>query len=348
LISVRPEAEEAVVERVSVVGTGTWGTTLAVLVAQKGIPTTLWCRGQAEAEQLRRDNQNRTRLPDIIFPPSLTVTASLPEAASASALLLVVPAQAMRANVRRLREYLPCSALLLSCAKGIELETGMRMTQVISEELPEASARIAVLSGPNLAREIAAGQPATSVVAARDSLVAGTLRTLLMSPRFRVYTNSDVLGVELAGALKNIIAIGAGFCDGLRLGDNAKAAFITRGLIEIARLGMAVGAQPLTFAGLSGLGDVIATCASPFSRNRYVGEQLALGRSLHEIQRAMRMVAEGVPTTKAARLLALRHGVEMPIVEMTHAVLFADKDPLEALVALMTRDPKDEFSGILS
>ena len=336
-------------ERVAVIGTGTWGTTLAILLAQKGLPTILWCRAAEEAAQLSHDRENKARLPGTAFPPQLTATASLLEAvASCTTLLLVVPAQTMRANLRLVREHLSREALVLSCAKGIELASCKRMSEVIAEEMPEAAQRLAVLSGPNLAREIAAGLPATSVVAARDVQIATRLRALLMTPLFRVYTNSDLVGVELAGALKNIIAIGAGFCDGLRLGDSAKAAFIGRGLLEIARLGVAAGALPLTFAGLAGLGDIIATCASPYSRNRYVGEQLARGRSLDEVQRNLRMVAEGVATTPAARQLAQRHGIEMPIVEMTHAVLFEGKNPREALVELMTRDPKDEFAGILS
>lgn len=335
-------------ERVAVIGTGTWGTTLAILLAHKGLPATLWCRDEEEAAQLRRDGENRARLPGVALPPQLTATASLMESVAAcTTLLLVVPAQTMRANLRLVREHLPLDAVILSCAKGIELASCKRMSEVIAEEIPTAAHRTAVLSGPNLAREIAAGLPATSVVAAHDAQIATRLRGLLMTPLFRVYSNSDIVGVELAGALKNIIAIGAGFCDGLRLGDSAKAAFIGRGLLEIARLGIAAGALPLTFAGLAGLGDIIATCASPYSRNRYVGEQLARGRSLEEVQRNLKMVAEGVATTQAARQLAHRHGVEMPIVELTHAVLFEAKDPREALGELMTRDPKDEFAGIV-
>jgi len=337
-----------VTERVAVIGTGTWGTTLAILLARKGLPAVLWCRAEEEAARLRHDGENKARLPGAAFPPELVVTASLAESAGCcTAMLLVVPAQTMRVNLRLVRDVLARDALVLSCAKGLELASGKRMTEVIAEEMPEADHRTAVLSGPNLAREIAAGLPATSVVAAGEAQIATRLRTLLMTPLFRVYTNSDVVGVELAGALKNIIAIGAGCCDGLRLGDSAKAAFIGRGLLEIARLGVAAGALPLTFAGLAGLGDVIATCASPYSRNRHVGEQLARGRSLEEVQRSLNMVAEGVATTLAARQLAHRYGVEMPIVEMTHAVLFSGKDPREALVELMTRDPKDEFAGIL-
>lgn len=336
------------IERVAVVGTGTWGTTLAILLARKGLPAVLWCRDEEEAAQLRREGENKARLPGVRFPPDLVVTASLADAvAKCIAVLLVVPAQTMRANLRLVRADLAGDALVLSCAKGIELASGKRMSEVIGEEMPEAVHRTAVLSGPNLAREIAAGLPATSVVAARDAQIATRLRALLMTPLFRVYSNSDVVGVELAGALKNIIAIGAGFCDGLQLGDSAKAAFIGRGLLEIARLGVAAGALPLTFAGLAGLGDVIATCASPYSRNRHVGEQMARGRALEEVERSLNMVAEGVTTTAAARQLAHRYGVEMPIVEMTHAVLFEGKDPREALVELMTRDPKDELAGIV-
>jgi glycerol-3-phosphate dehydrogenase (NAD(P)+) len=217
---------------------------------------------------------------------------------------------------------------------------------VILDELPEAGDRLAALSGPNLAREIASGLPATSVVASANVGLAARVRSIMMTAAFRVYTNTDLIGVELAGALKNIIALGAGFADGLALGDNAKAAFITRALVEITRLGVAAGAHPMTFAGLAGLGDVIATCASPHSRNRFVGQQLAQGRPLDEVLSGMSTVAEGVPTTRAARQLAHRFGVEMPIVEMTHAVLFHGKAPRSAMVELMTRLPKDEFAGI--
>lgn len=334
--------------RVCVVGTGTWGTTLALLLCRKGLPVALWARTAQEADELRSARENKTFLPGIKLPDSLNVTASIEEAIEGCRLLLlVVPAQTMRRNAAAVCGSLDRNAVIVSGAKGVEVGSGKRMSEVLAEVLPEAHrARIAVLSGPNLAREIVEGKPATTVVASRDVAVADFVRESLIAPNFRVYTNQDVVGVELGGALKNIYALGAGIGDGLGVGDNAKAAFLTRGLAEIARLGVALGANPLTFAGLAGLGDLVATCASRHSRNRYVGEQLAQGRKLSEIQTSMKMVAEGVTTTKAARGLARSYGVEMPIVELTYEVLFGDKSPRVALVELMTREPTNELHGI--
>jgi len=334
--------------RVAVVGTGTWGTTLALLLADTGRHVVLWARTAQEAEELRTARENKAFLPGVKFPDNLTVTDSVEEAARGCKLvLLVVPAQTMRRNVIIVRDALEKGVVVVSAAKGVEIGSGKRMSEVVTEELTAAQqTKVAVLSGPNLAREIVEGKPATTVVAAQDSDTASFVAESLMSPNFRVYTNPDVAGVELGGALKNIYALGAGIGDGLGVGDNAKAAFITRGLAEMARLGVAMGANPLTFAGLAGLGDLVATCASKHSRNRYVGEELAKGRKLPEIQASMRMVAEGVTTTEAALNLAGRYGVEMPIAELMHRVLFENVSPREAIVQLMTREPKNEFYGI--
>jgi len=333
---------------ITIIGTGSWGTTLAVVLARRGLAVTLWARREEEAEELRTRRENAVFLPGVTLPPNLAITASLEEALSrCEFLFLVVPAQRMRENVRRLREHLREGTVLVSATKGLEMKRALRMTQVIEEELPESlRARLAVMSGPNLAREIVAGLPAGTVVASRDEEVAHRVQRVLMSPIFRVYTHDDVIGVELAGALKNIIAIGAGVCEGLGYGDNAKAAFMTRGLAEIARLGVAAGANPLTFAGLAGIGDLVATCASPHSRNHYVGLELAKGRKLADIQASMKMVAEGIYTTVAARTLARRYGVEMPITEQMYQVLFEDKDPRQAVAELMSRKAKDEFYGL--
>jgi glycerol-3-phosphate dehydrogenase (NAD(P)+) len=227
------------------------------------------------------------------------------------------------------------------------MATGRRMSQVLEEELPNhLHPQICVLSGPNLALEIARGKPASTVVASRNGYAAAKAQEMLMSPTFRVYTNEDVIGVELGGALKNIIAIGAGICDGLGYGDNAKAAFITRGLVEITRLGVAAGANPLTFAGLAGMGDLVATCASPLSRNRFVGEQIAKGKRLEEVLASMKNVAEGVYTTVAALRMAKELGVEMPIAQATYQVLFEGLDPRKAVIELMGRPPRPEWEGI--
>jgi glycerol-3-phosphate dehydrogenase (NAD(P)+) len=257
---------------------------------------------------------------------------------SAGIVLLLVPAQRLRENAARLRPLLHPGTVVVHGAKGLEMGSLLRMTEVLAEELPDhPRRRIAALSGPNLAREIAAGKPAATVVAAPDRGSAGRVQTALMTPDLRVYTSTDVIGVELAGALKNIIAVGAGIADGLDVSNNAKAALITRGLAEIARLGVAMGAQPMTFSGLAGMGDLVATCYSPLSRNRHVGQELAAGRALEEILSSMPHVAEGVWTTRAAQTLARQHRVEMPIVEQMHRVLFEGADPRKSVGDLMNR-----------
>jgi glycerol-3-phosphate dehydrogenase (NAD(P)+) len=331
----------------AVVGTGSWGVTLAVHAAGLGREVALLARTAAEATHLRERGAS-PRLPGIAFPPTLRPTADPSEALrGVPVVLLVVPAQTMRANVATVRSQIAPDAALVGCSKGLEIGTALRMSQVIAQEVPANASRVACLSGPNLAREVAARKPSLTVVACPDESAAERVQSLLMAPHLRVYTHTDVIGVELGGALKNVIALGAGMCDGLAAGDNAKAALMTRGLAEISRLGKAAGAQPLTLAGLAGLGDLIATCMSPLSRNRTVGEQLARGRPLQEIQAEMRQVAEGVPTTIAAGQLAQRFGVEMPIVELMQRVLFEGMSPIDAGLALMQRDPKHELQGIL-
>ncbi len=331
----------------AIIGTGAWGVTLAVHVAGLGVPVTLLARTDDEAAALA-DAGGSPRMPAVRFPAGLAVSADaervLPHAA---VVLLAPPAQTMRANVRRLRPFLRPEQVLVSCSKGLELGTALRMSQVITQEAPALEGRVAALSGPNLAREIAARKPSSTVVACPDEALARQVQGLLMAPHMRVYTHTDIVGVELGGALKNVIALGAGMCDGLEAGDNAKAAFMTRGLAEMARLAKAAGAEPLTLAGLAGLGDLLATCMSPLSRNRTAGEQLARGRSLAEIQAEMQQVVEGVPTTVAALQLARRYGVEMPITELMHRVLFEGLSPVAAGELLMQRDPKAELEGIL-
>jgi glycerol-3-phosphate dehydrogenase (NAD(P)+) len=253
----------------------------------------------------------------------------------------------MRENVKRVRPHVHEDTVVLSAAKGLETETGLRMSQVIAEELErEVNEAICVLSGPNLSREIASGKPSGTVIASAREEVAEFARDLVMTSRFRVYTHSDVTGVELAGALKNIIALGAGAAEELGYGENAKAIFMTRGLAEITRLGVAAGANPLTFSGLAGVGDLICTCASPHSRNHYVGQEIAKGRSLQEVEQSMTMVAEGVNTTRAAMKLASRFDVEMPITEQIFQVLFEGKDIHLAITQLLVRDPKRELEGL--
>ena len=334
--------------KVSVVGTTSWGTTLAIIMARNGLDVLLWARTREEASALEDARENQRLLPEASFPPSMHVTASGGKATDgADMIVLAVPSRSFRENVRGLLPFLDSPCVIMSATKGLEKESAKRMSQILEEELPEAyHSGICVLSGPNLSREVVQGRPASTVVASRDEGVAVQAQGVLMSSTFRVYTNTDVVGVELGGALKNIIALGAGISDGLRYGDNGKAAFITRGLAEIARLGVAAGANPLTFAGLAGLGDLTATCSSPLSRNRYVGEQLAAGRSLEEVLSSMKNVAEGVDTTTAALKLASRLGVDMPITETTYRVLFQGLNPRQAVLELMGRAPRPEWLGV--
>jgi glycerol-3-phosphate dehydrogenase (NAD(P)+) len=332
---------------VGVIGSGAWGTTLALLLAHKGIATTLWEHSPARAGQIQQQRENSLFLSGFPFPEMLQVTASLADAVQhKDLLLLVTPSQRIRENLRLLVPHLSQDTILVNASKGIETNSLKRMTEVITEELPEATTRIAALSGPNLSREVAEGQPTAAVVAAHEHDVAVKARTILSTTAFRVYTSPDVIGVELGGALKNIIAIAAGISDGMGYGENAKAAITTRGLAEISRLGVAAGANPLTFLGLAGIGDLIATCASPLSRNQQLGRRLATGEKLQDILRSTHSVAEGVTTTRAALQLAARYEVEMPITKQLSLVLFEGLDPHEALRELMLRHPKGELEGI--
>ncbi len=334
---------------VGVIGSGGWGTTLALLLATKGYQTTLWEHHPERAQEMQQQRENTLFLPDIPFPEALTVTPSIEEAAQGKELLiLVTPSQRIRENAHLLAPHIDKETLLVSASKGIEISTLKRMTEVIAEEIPDAWGRLVALSGPNIAREVAEHKPTAAVVAAYIPAVGMRVQTLLSTSWFRVYTTDDVIGVELGGALKNIIAIGAGFNDGMGYGENAKAAFITRGLAEISRLGIAAGANPLTFAGLAGIGDLIATCASPLSRNQQLGRRLASGETLDKILRSTHTVAEGVTTTKAALQLAARYQVEMPITTQLSHILFEGLDPRKAVPELMMRDPKHERGGSAS
>ena len=335
---------------VAVIGTTNWGTTLGIMLSRKGMQVTLWARTMEEAERLNRDGENRARLPGFPFPSGLRATASIEQALEMVGLVvLAVPAQTMRQNVRVIRDHVDSSVMILSVTKGLEVESARRMSEVIAEEIsPGFHSNICVLSGPNLAKEIARGLPATTVVAAREAEVAATVQRMIASPLFRVYVNTDIVGVELGGVLKNIIALAAGMIDGLGYGDNTKAGLITRGLAEITRLGVAAGANPLTFAGLAGLGDLVATCSSPLSRNRFVGQELAKGRPLKEITSSMAGLAEGVTTTVAALKLAAEHKVEMPIAQQVYRVLHEGLDVRRGVSELMGRELKHELAGIFS
>jgi glycerol-3-phosphate dehydrogenase (NAD(P)+) len=326
---------------IGIIGAGAWGTTLALLLAEDG-PVTLWTHRADAAERMARDRVNERYLPGVPLPPSVNVVAD-PSAVSGPHRLFVVavPSEHVRRTVRALSDSLARGVPILSVVKGIEEGSRLRMSEVIGAELPGRS--VAALSGPNLAREIAAGKPAGSVVASTNATLAAEVASALSSGRFRVYTNPDIVGVELCGALKNVVALAAGMVDGLRFGDSGKAAIITRGLAEMSRLGVAAGAHPLTFAGLAGVGDLIATCMSPLSRNRRAGELIATGVPWPEAGERLTGVAEGVATVSGALDLAAAHDVEMPIAEQVRSVVFDRRPPLEAVAELMARAPKDEL-----
>ena len=331
-------------DQIGVIGAGAWGTTLAVKLAAAERPVTLWARTPAANEELATVRENRRYLPGIIFPPNLLVATDDAHLAEPHRLfVLAVPSAHLRGTLQRLAAALYARADLLSVVKGIEEGTHLRMSQVIGQELP--GHRVAALSGPNMAKEIAAGLPAGTVIASEDAELAAELASVLGSDRFRVYTNPDLTGVELAGALKNVIALAAGFVDGLALGDSGKAAIITRGLAEITRLGVAAGAQPMTFAGLAGVGDLIATCMSPLSRNRRAGELMASGLTWADAAERLNGVAEGVSTVRGALELAEQHGVELPIAQQVEAVVHRGRAPMQAVAELMARTPKDELAG---
>jgi glycerol-3-phosphate dehydrogenase (NAD(P)+) len=308
--------------KVTIIGNTSWGNTLGVLLSDKGAAVKLWTRSEAEAKEL---NQERR---------SYSSTSNIGEALNGTDLVIwAVPSQKLRENVNQARDYLTDSMLLMSAAKGLELTSGKRMSQVLAEEIaPSLRGQICVLSGPNLAKEIAQGLPAASVIAAQDVSLAEGARELMESPKFLLSISDDVIGVELSGALKNIIALGAGMMDGLGLGDNAKGAFIAWGWTEVVSLGVTLGARADTFYGLAGLGDLIATCSSTLSRNHYVGCELAKGRSLSEISASMPHVAEGVATAAAAHQLARNQGLDLPIIDLTYGILFEDLPPSRALI----------------
>jgi glycerol-3-phosphate dehydrogenase (NAD(P)+) len=333
--------------KVAIIGTTTWGITLGVALAVKRAEVRLWARTEDEAARLLNAEFPSESFANVTLPNRLSITSSLDEAlAEAKAVILAVPSQRIRENIRAVAPHLDGSMLVVNAAKGLEMETNLRMSQVIAEEIPpDFQPNICVLSGPNLSQEILQDLPAAAVVAAHSEAVAKKAQKMLNTPNLCIYTNTDIIGVELGGALKNIIALGAGIVDGLGYGDNAKAAFITRGLTEITALGVALGANPLTFSGLTGLGDLVATCSSNLSRNHRLGVELTKGRSLGEITGSMSGVAEGVTTTLVAYNLAQQLKLEMPITEKIYRVLYEGLSPKEAALELMEANVKHELSG---
>jgi glycerol-3-phosphate dehydrogenase (NAD(P)+) len=329
-------------EKILVLGAGGWGTTLAILLAHKGFKVDLWEPFPHLAEELRQRRENVKFLPGVPIPLEINITSHLEEAAPEKDIIVVVlRSHFVRKGVHRLAQCrIPPHAVIVSASKGIENKSNLRMSQVIASELPNN--RIAVLSGPSFAVEVSRNVPTLVVIATPDEDLAKYIQNIFMASNFKLYTNPDIIGVELGGALKNIIAIAAGICDGLGLGDNTKAALMARGLAEIARLGIAMGANPLTFAGLSGLGDLITTCTSKNSRNRGLGEALGKGRALKEILKGMTMVAEGVQATKSAYQLSKRYKVKMPIVTAVYGVLFKGEAPQSVVANLMTQEAEPE------
>ncbi len=328
---------------VGFIGAGSWGTTLAVHLASLGHDVLLWAHGAEQRERLRRDRENRLYLPGIAFPASVTIVDQPADAALAPVMVVATPTQFIRDALASVPAEILAASLVVSVSKGIEKGSLLRISELLERTHGVPSERFVALSGPSHAEEIAEGIP-TLVVAASPSLLnAQRVQDLFTSETFRVYASEDLLGVELGGALKNVIALCAGILDGLTFGDNTKAALITRGLAEISRLGTALGANPHTFSGLSGLGDLVVTCTSRHSRNRFVGEQIGRGRKLTEIMDEMNMVAEGVSTTESAYQLSARHEVETPIINEVYQVLFEGKDPREATYTLMTRQTKHEL-----
>ncbi|MFN2475089.1 MAG: NAD(P)H-dependent glycerol-3-phosphate dehydrogenase [Chthoniobacterales bacterium] len=327
-------------KQTAILGAGSWGLALAVLWAKRGNAITLWGHTPERIERLNSTREDPDYLPGVKLPRSIRVTTQLAECAGAELVVFVTPSIAVRSVAENLRPLITKNEVLLSCTKGIEHGTGMRMTQILSEIFPENT--VAVLSGPNLAIEVSRDLPTATVLGCEQAECAGELQQHLGSSRFRIYSSDETTGIELGGALKNVFAIPAGVSDGFGLGDNSKAALVTRSLAELLRLGTAMGGDPQTFYGLSGAGDLIATCFSQHSRNRQLGEQLGRGRSLEQITSSMRMVAEGVPTTKSAYECARRLDVETPIIDQVYAVLYEGKPPAQALQELLGRDQKAE------
>ncbi|MDX3229472.1 NAD(P)H-dependent glycerol-3-phosphate dehydrogenase [Streptomyces sp. ME19-01-6] len=329
--------------RCAVYGTGSWGTAFAMVLADAGCEVTLWGRRPGPVDAINTTRANPDYLPGTELPRSVRATTDPAEAArGAEFTVLAVPSQTLRGNLAEWAPLLPADTVLVSLMKGVELGTAKRMSEVIEEVAKASAERVAVLTGPNLAKEIAARQPAASVVACRDEDVARRLQAACHTPYFRPYTNTDVVGCELGGAVKNVIALAVGIADGMGLGDNAKASLITRGLAETTRLGLAMGADAHTFAGLAGMGDLVATCSSPLSRNHTFGTNLGRGMTLEETIAVTKQTAEGVKSCESVLDLARRHDVDMPITETVVSVVHDGKPPLVALKELMSRSAKPE------
>jgi glycerol-3-phosphate dehydrogenase (NAD(P)+) len=332
-------------QKIAVIGTTSWGITLAMLMYRKNHEVRVWARTQREATKIKK--KGFERFPDIPIPEEMVISHDLDEIMDdIDAVILAVPSSTMRQNISLIASRLQKATIIISASKGLEVGSNKRMSEIIAEEInPRFHTNICALSGPQLAKEIIHDLPAASVVAAAAKTTANKAQKILNCNNFSVFTNTDIVGVELGGALKNILALGAGIMDGLDLGDNAKAAYITRGLTEITALGMALGGNPLTFSGLAGMGDLITTCASPLSRNHYVGVELAKGRPLAEILDSMTEVAEGVNTTLVAHSIAQQMGLEMPITEKIYEILYEHADCKKAVPWLLGGSARHELAG---
>ncbi len=327
--------------KVSVIGAGSWGTALAILLEKNGHQVTLWSHREEEAKELAKSREHKSKLPGVEIPEGIEIIGNLESALrEKDVIVFAVPSVAVRSTAKKVAPYVKEGQLIVNVAKGIEETTLMTLTDIIEEEIPGAKG--CVLSGPSHAEEVSRGLPTTCVVGAKDKETAEFLQNIFMSPVFRVYISPDILGIELGGALKNVIALAAGTADGLGYGDNTKAALITRGITEIARLGIAMGAKADTFYGLSGIGDLIVTCASKHSRNRKAGYLMGQGRSMQQAMDEVNMVVEGVYSAKAGLALSQKYKVEMPIIEQVNKVLFEGKAPAVAVKELMVRDKKIE------
>lgn len=328
----------------AVLGAGAWGTALAKVLADKGADVALWSRRADHAEALEREGENRRYLPGAKLPPSLHATADLERAlAGAELVLVVVPSHALRSVMSDARRLVPAEAPLVSATKGIENDSLMLMSEVLADVLGGRGVHRAYLSGPSFAAEVAKGLPTAAVVASDDERLARHVQQLFASEKLRMYTSDDPVGVEVGGALKNVIAIAAGACDGLGYGHNSRAALVTRGLAEIGRVATAKGGSPMTLAGLAGLGDLVLTCTGELSRNRTVGFEMGKGRTLEDVLAGLGHVAEGVRTAKSAHDLAAKLDVEMPITDEVYRVLYEKKSPKQAVMDLMTRELRPEF-----
>ena len=333
------------IKNIAIIGDGGWGTTLAIHLNKKGYKIKLWGPFKTYVEYLNKKRFNVKFLTGIKIPNEIFISNNLELVLKdADLIILATPSQYLRKILIKLKKYKISKKIFLSVVKGIEATTLKRMSELVYEVLGKV--KLAVLSGPTIAREVANSLPTTAVVASEDLRIAKNLQDVLISDRFRVYTNKDIIGVELGGSLKNIVAIACGISDGLKFGTNTKAAILSRGLVEMSRLGVILGANTNTFSGISGLGDLVTTCISPFSRNRFVGEQIGKGKKTKDILKKMEMVAEGIPTAKAVFLLSQKYKVDMPIAKEIYQVLYKNKSPIKAVNDLMLRKKKDEFQKV--